>query len=185
MTSLLLVRAASPRVCEHRPGQRRVDLLRFVGNVQNGLVRRPQHDLIGDNERRDARGRSRSSYCIFGANAVYAPPVWKDRQNLEGAGGYHGCIPVRCNLDSAWASAGALLLGEPQDVCGANGAARLPKGRPHINGGYAVNEPGESAIGSSNEVSQKFAPSHRWISLSGIAFPSIKAPCTALLMASR
>ena len=72
---------------------------------------------------------------------------------------------------AARASAGALLLGEPQDVCGANDAARLPKGRPHINGGYAVNEPGESAIGSSNEVSQKFAPKPPMDQLEWYCFP--------------
>ena len=44
---------------------------------------------------------------------------------------------------------GALLLSGLHEVCGANGAARLPEGRLHINGCYAVNEPGASTIESS------------------------------------
>lgn len=41
---------------------------------------------------------------------------------------------------------GALMLSGPQDTCGDAGAARLPQGRPHIYGCYAVDEPGAGAI---------------------------------------
>jgi len=47
---------------------------------------------------------------------------------------------------------GALMLSGPQDLCGEEGAARLPVGRSHIYGCYAVDEPGAEAIRSNLAV---------------------------------
>ena len=44
------------------------------------------------------------------------------------------------------------MLNGPQDTCGDAGAARLPRGQPHIYGWYAVDEPGAGAIESNLAV---------------------------------